>query len=134
MRAAALSWESVQEMAQAGIEFGSHGVTHAVLSNLDQSELRHEIFDSRRLIQQHTGQDVEVIAYPIGKPGSYDERVIRIARECGYRMGVTYESGTNLMTSVDPFRLRRVPVERFVSQRRFEAMLCFPRLFFRSAG
>jgi len=126
----ALSWQSVEEMAREGIEFGSHGVTHSVLSNLDPDDLRAELFDSRRVIQQHTGQEVEVIAYPIGKSTSYNARVIDAARECGYRVGVTYESGTNLMAAMDPFVLKRIPVERTVSQKRFEAMLCFPRAFF----
>src|SRR5690606_27485327 len=117
----ALSWQSVEEMAREGIEFGSHGVTHSVLSNLDPDDLRAELFDSRRVIQQHTGQNVEVIAYPIGKSTSYNARVIDAARECGYRVGVTYESGTNIMAAMDRVGLERIPLQHTLSRKRFEA-------------
>lgn len=125
----AIDWDQVREMAQSGIEFGSHTVTHPILANVDQQQLERELVESRLAIESQTGQSVEVVAYPIGKRFAYDERVIAACRSAGYRLGVSYESGVNSWPACAPFELRRIAVERYTNRAMFEALLSLPRLF-----
>ena len=124
-----LSWDEVRTMLQGGIEFASHTVSHPILSQLDDSALLHELGASRDAIRRETGHDVPVIAYPIGKRGAYDARVIQAAQRCGYRLGISYETGTNPARGFDRFELRRIAVERYTSLAMFKASLCLPEVF-----
>ncbi|MFZ2650125.1 MAG: polysaccharide deacetylase family protein [Burkholderiaceae bacterium] len=128
-RRSAMSWDEVREMADAGIEFGSHTVTHPILSRLDEADILRELSVSRERIRACTGQRVETLAYPIGKIGAYDERTIGAAKACGYRLGLSYETGINRHLGTELFELRRLAVERYVSFGHFKAMLSLPEVF-----
>lgn len=125
-RSGVLNWEQVREMSEAGIEFGSHTMTHPVLTALDDDELDRELRESRRTIEQKTGKACDVIAYPIGGTGTFDERVTAAARRSGYKLGVSYVSGTNPVRRLEPFAIRRLHVERYTSRAAFKFMLAVP--------
>lgn len=128
-RRRAMTWEEVREMADSGIEFGSHTVTHPILSRLDDAEILRELSVSRGRIRACTGQSVDAVAYPVGKVDAYDERAIRAAKACGYRVGLAYETGINPQLGANLFELRRLAVERNVSFGNFKAMLSLPEVF-----
>lgn len=124
-----MDWNQVREMAAAGIEIGSHTVTHPILSNLTDEELRFEMVESRRTIERQIGQPVEVISYPVGGRAEFNERVQQAARDAGYRLGASYIPGTNPLANLDRFGLRRQHVERFTTRSYFASMLGLPELF-----
>ncbi len=128
-RRSAMTWEEVREMGAARIEFGSHTVSHPILSRLDAAEIHQELAASRERIRSCTGQAADTLAYPVGKVGAYDERVIQEAKACGYRIGLSYESGVNAHVGAALFELRRLAVERYVSWGHFKAMLGWPGVF-----
>lgn len=123
-----LSWEEVREMARGGLEFGSHTVTHPVLTRLESEALAHELSFSRCTIERELGQPVTAIAYPVGGPEAFDERVVSATVQAGYRFGVSYVSGVNAGLP-DPYRLKRLHVERYTSRPYFQALLAAPSLF-----
>lgn len=125
-RRPALTWEEVREMSDWGIDFASHAVTHPVLTRLDDGALERELRYSREVIYSQTGKDVPVVAYPVGKTGAFDERVAEAARKCGYRLGVSYETGINPRKGFDTFAVRRLAVERYTTMGMFKSMLAFP--------
>lgn len=125
-----MTWSQVKAMSDAGIEIGSHSVSHPVLAKVsDDGQLNRELVTSKEVIEQHTGQEVIALAYPVGGSEAYCDRVIRVARSAGYRFGFTYQSGVIDPRKMDDFRLRRLAVERYVSRERFRAMLAVPFLF-----
>ncbi len=128
-RRIAMTWDEVREMADAGIEFGSHTVSHPILSRLDEADILQELSVSRDRIRARTGQSVDSVAYPTGKADAYDDRAIRAAKACGYRIGVSYETGINRRFDANLFELRRLAVERYVSFGHFKAMLSVPEVF-----
>jgi peptidoglycan/xylan/chitin deacetylase (PgdA/CDA1 family) len=101
-----LTWEQITEMNRAGIRFGSHTVTHPILSQLSQDELTKELFESRRQLVEQLGEPVESFAYPNGRSSDYNNSVKRALRECGYTYAVTTEPGFNC-AQTDPFELKR---------------------------
>ncbi len=122
-----LKWEHVREMANEGIEFGSHAVTHPILTNLTRQKLHEELLVSKLKIEQETSQRTEVIAYPVGEDFAFDGAVVDAALASGYRMGASYISGVNNLEDLDYFRLKRLHVERYTSRSDFQGMLAFPR-------
>ncbi len=127
---APMSWAHVRNLAASGIEIGSHTVTHPVLSSVaSDAQLMHELRGSRLAIEAHTGRPVTALAYPVGGPRAYDERVVRAVRNAGYRFAFTYTPGLNSPASWDLLRLNRWAMERYVSRNRFRAMLAAPLAF-----
>ena len=79
-----LSWEDARTLDQRGFEIGSHGMTHAPLTDLDDDALRAELVDSRSQIQTRLGVECLSIAYPDNRA---DARVVLAARNAGYELG-----------------------------------------------
>ncbi|MHB9035693.1 MAG: polysaccharide deacetylase family protein [Armatimonadota bacterium] len=95
----------VREMADAGFEVGSHTLTHPHLTELDDHELRREVVDSKRKLEDMIGREVVSFSYPYG---DCDERVIAAAIEAGYANAVGTKLGTMWKSSA--FEIPRVNV------------------------
>ena len=124
-----LSWAQIREMSREGIEFGSHSVTHPILSMLTPEELRFELETSRQRIEVETGRPVHVLAYPVGGRNAFSPDVKRAARSAGYELGVSYLRGVQDPSNWDPFEIRRIHVERYIDMRMFAATLALPEAF-----
>ncbi len=82
---------SVRDLAALGVRFGSHGKTHADLTSCGDSQLQAELADSRKRLQDLTGQPIEEISYPFGRA---DARVREAVQTAGYTTGYTMEFPT----------------------------------------
>ena len=125
----ALTWDQVREMMGHGIEFGSHTVTHPVLSTQTEAEVRFELEQSRKTIEDQTGKSVDLLAYPVGKPYAFNDQIIAIAKDCGYRAALAYIDGVNDTVLPNQFALRRIAVERYIPHSLFMARMTFPGVF-----
>lgn len=124
-----MNWDQIREMSRAGIEFGSHSVSHPVLANLDDAALARELADSKADIEREIAKPVRVIAYPVGQSFAYDARVVAAVRAAGYRLAASYVSGGNRLRALDRYALRRLHVERYTRRSDFSAMLALPEIF-----
>jgi peptidoglycan/xylan/chitin deacetylase (PgdA/CDA1 family) len=83
-RKSLMSAEQVRRVAAAGIEIGSHGLTHPRLPGVGAEELRGEVGDSRAVLTALTGQEVAGFCYPYGAAGA---REVAAVRGAGYGYG-----------------------------------------------
>lgn len=114
----ALSWAQVQEMADYGIEIGSHSATHPELPSLSPEAAFEEVRRSREDIAGRLGREVTSFCYPRGK---VDADVIRLVEQAGYAAGVvTPTSGGIPLT---PYTLRRVGIYQNAMPWRFRAKM-----------
>lgn len=90
----------------AGMDIGSHTVTHPDLTTVDDAALAAELGDSRPILENILGEPVETFAYPYGR---YDLRVTRAAMQSGYLAAFTTRSGSN-MPLTPRMELRRLTV------------------------
>jgi peptidoglycan/xylan/chitin deacetylase (PgdA/CDA1 family) len=102
---------TLREAHAAGMELGTHGVTHRFLADLSEGEIRAELADSKAFLEDLLGEPVETGSVP---GGAWSPAVARIARECGYRALCTSRPGIN-DAGTDPMGLRRVAVRRGTS-------------------
>ncbi len=124
-----MTWEHIRGLAVAGMEVGSHTMTHPVLSSIRNSDLmRWELEESKRIIEAQTAQDVEVLAYPVGGADAVSDAVVEAARDAGYRFACTYVNGLNDVNHLDPMRLLRLKTETGSDFSHFVAKILFPRL------
>lgn len=85
-----LTWEMVQEMHQAGMEFGSHSYRHSDLSERDVDFLVYEILGSKEAIEERIGEPVRFLSYPAGW---YDDLTIRVVESANFWGAVTTQWG-----------------------------------------
>lgn len=101
-----LAAEHILKMADGGMYFGSHTVSHRSLGELSAKEERDELIKSKYALEDILGYSVRTIAYP---KGSYNDETLRIAEELGYVGGFTTRHGKCTRKS-HHFVLRRIPV------------------------
>jgi peptidoglycan/xylan/chitin deacetylase (PgdA/CDA1 family) len=71
----------LRELAEMGTIIGSHGTSHRALTTMTADRLQRELADSKRRLEDITGQPVEYISYPFGRTNA---NIDAAARECGY--------------------------------------------------
>lgn len=80
-----LDWRQVEELASAGIEIGSHGATHAILTRIDYSRAVAEIRGSRQRLGAKLGRPPLSFAYP---NGDASPELARAVRDAGFALAV----------------------------------------------
>jgi len=114
-----LSWAQMREMAAAGMEIGSHTLTHREPASLTEAELRHELRESKRLLEDGLGQAVVSLSSPTG---FFNPRMSRLARAEEYT-SLCFGHYGFVGSESDPFRLNRIAVKRSTPMAEVEAIL-----------
>lgn len=112
----AITWDQLREMKAAGFEIGSHTKSHSDLTKQREEEshaayverVKSELLDSKRLLDKNLGQNTIYLAFPYGR---YNERVLAISEQVGYRLGFSVKRGGNPFFA-DPLRLKRDQILR----------------------
>jgi len=94
-----MNQEQIDELKQAGMEIGSHSLSHPDLSTLGLDDVKTQIFDSKK--------EAASFCYPSGK---YNDGVVALIKEAGYSSAVTTQPGIVDQNS-NLFELPRVRIE-----------------------
>lgn len=100
-----LSADGIRQAAAAGIEIGSHGLTHRDLTRTDDTRLRAEVSGSRALLYDVTGAHIHGFCYPYGLA---DHRTVEAVREAGYSYACATATTPGDLTG--PYALPRVHI------------------------
>jgi hypothetical protein len=85
-----------------------------------KEEVRREIAESRRVLQEAISAPVWALAYPFGGPGSISPRELALAEETGFRCAFL-NAGGGLGAAMPRFALPRVHVTGQMGLAEFEA-------------
>jgi len=105
-----LSWDEAREMSRGGMAFGSHTVSHPVLSQLEPERQREELVQSRAILKEQLGIEVHALAYPVGHQASFSDETQRLARESGYRCAFSHYGGANLRGKTSLYDVKRTKI------------------------
>ena len=83
----------------------SHTVNHPILTNCTDETLRTELTESKRKLEEITGETIDVFSYPNGNVG---EREINALKEAGYRYAFTTETLKFNIGQMNPYLLPRM--------------------------
>jgi peptidoglycan/xylan/chitin deacetylase (PgdA/CDA1 family) len=132
-----MSWDQVRALAAAGMGVESHTRRHRVLQTLAQAELEDELTGSRQDLEAQLGRPVRVIAYPVGRRIAEESYIRRALAAAGYRAGLSNKTGVNrlwpavfrgVMPPIDPFDIRRLAIDRSMSDAMFLTQVAMPAL------
>jgi len=102
-----MGWEEIRNLAHAGMEIGTHSLTHRPPASLSPVEIDHELRESRRILEEGLGVPVLTGSAPTGfhNPG-----IGPAARAAGYRALCVSRIGM-WRPDADSFHIPRVPVK-----------------------
>lgn len=102
-----LNWRELAEMADNGIDVGSHGLSHTILTAIsDKGMMAREIIVSRQILESGLRRRVRLFSYP---NGNFSEVVSVAVSRGGYDAAFATMPGANACTD-DPFALKRVNI------------------------
>jgi peptidoglycan/xylan/chitin deacetylase (PgdA/CDA1 family) len=87
-----LTWSEVAELHKAGIQFGSHTVSHPDLRSLSPEQIEYELGCSKETIEQKVGAPVESFSYPFAFPEedkTFTQFLVGILENLGFGNGVS---------------------------------------------
>jgi peptidoglycan/xylan/chitin deacetylase (PgdA/CDA1 family) len=90
-----LDWDIIRKMHKCGINFGSHTITHPILSKETRTRIQYEVGESKLIIERELGEPVISFAYPNGTPADFNDTVIAMVKNAGYINACTTVNGIN---------------------------------------
>jgi len=116
-----LTWDMVQEMHQAGMDFQPHSYRHFDLHGKDMDFLIFEILAPKEAIEAHTGETPRFFSYP---SGSFDDQTVAVLKSAYFWGAVVTEQGAT-HTSDNLFELNRIRVRGRHSLEDFVELLTY---------
>lgn len=104
-----ISSSMLQELADCPIcTIGAHAISHRMLRWMKGKESRREIVGSGEFLEQLSGREITLFAYPYGSVFACSRKNIRQVKESGYQMAFsTINSGLSSRTTKNRFFLPR---------------------------
>ena len=100
-----MRWNDIRRLAAEGADIGTHGVTHAILTECTDAEIEAELRGCRERLRVELGREVSLFAYP---NGDCDARVTSLTASAGYCFAFTTER-RYFNAAADPLRVPRIP-------------------------
>jgi peptidoglycan/xylan/chitin deacetylase (PgdA/CDA1 family) len=113
-----VTWSQLREMAAAGMEVGSHSLTHPFLQDLDAAGIRHEFGESKCILEDRLGAPVRSASLPRGWEPPHCAAVLD---ELGYHAFCTSRVGW-WRPGDPPLAIPRVAVRRGMAPDDFAAI------------
>lgn len=104
-----MDWDEIRQLADEGLEIGSHTMTHPDLAATADDVVLREMLESRVLLENKLDRPIEFLAYPYG---SFTYATERYAEAAGYRGACAVLLRKSDVFRSDRFRLRRLTAKR----------------------
>ncbi|MEM7198414.1 MAG: polysaccharide deacetylase family protein, partial [Pseudomonadota bacterium] len=114
-------WQQLSELRDAGAEIGSQTISHPHLPLLGTEDQRHELLRSRTRLQEMTGGEINLLAYPYGEAS---QAIFDLAQAAGYNAAFGQHSGGLNAQSLRSYSRHYLP--RFPVNETYGDMDVFP--------
>jgi peptidoglycan/xylan/chitin deacetylase (PgdA/CDA1 family) len=121
-----MTWLQVRQTLADGFAIGSHSCSHRVFATLSEEKQKAELRESKIFLEEVCAKKMVSFAFPVGSYEHLSENSTKLAKEAGYELLFTYETGLNPMQP-DPQFIRRVGAQP--TSNMFVAAFMLPELF-----
>lgn len=105
-----MNWEEVKKISDAGMEIGSHSLSHRSLAKIPFEDAAQELKKSKEIIEQNINRECRHFSFPYGGKQDYNQRLVNYAKEAGYEACLLNVHGYNHLKK-DNFCFRRIIME-----------------------
>ncbi len=105
-----LSQSQIHEMRGNNISFGSHTISHRILTSLGKEEIIKEIRDSKYILESQLDQKINSFAYPVGTRVDFNDEIMKTVKASKYAYACSNVYGIN-GNDTDIFALKRIGIE-----------------------
>jgi peptidoglycan/xylan/chitin deacetylase (PgdA/CDA1 family) len=124
-RAPYMTWEQIKALAAAGMEIGSHSLTHRPPATLQRADLQIEMAESRKRLEDRLGLPVVTASSPTG---FFNPEMIPVVQALGYH-GLCTGRIALWRDPLDRFRIPRIPVKLRTTPAEFRRIVLGHRRF-----
>lgn len=107
-----LSWDEVLKMSRNKIDFGSHGCSHNILTNINMDDVKQELLESKISIEEKLSENITIFSYP---NGSFNSKIKIMVEKAGYSCAVVTSARKRSIDEIDLFALERINVHQGIS-------------------
>ncbi len=98
-----MNWQQIKDLQDNGMIIGSHGMTHRILTEINDSDLDYELKESKKILEEKLRQEVKYFSIP---RGFYNRKVTEKAKSFGYENIFTSDA-----VDSDGFKIGRIAVK-----------------------
>lgn len=106
-----LDWNEIKVMSNNRIDFGSHGMSHGILTRNKNTAYK-EISESKTVIEQELHTKINSFSYP---NGDYNDEIIRLVRNSCYNIAFGTESGF-VSPQDNPYKIKRINIHEDMTE------------------
>lgn len=106
-----MTWPQVREMAEAGIAFGAHTISHRILTTLPPDEVEQEVRGSRETLLRELGT-APAFSYP---NGNWNRDVAAAVGNAPFALAFTTQPGA-VSATADRLALPRINIHEDVTR------------------
>lgn len=99
----------IRSLADAGIEIGSHTVSHHMATRLSPEQFYRELLDSKKFLEDVIGKPVRSFSYPNGQRGAFSTETRKMLVKAGYEVAFTTLWGS-VGPNCDPLTMPRCEI------------------------
>lgn len=121
-----MNWDEAKSLVEAGMEIGSHTVSHNILAQQATEQQKFELEQSRHLLESRLGCEVLSIAYPVGNYDCFTKVTCQIAERAGYQVGFSNVPGNNQELHSNRFGLLRSSIHSNANITDLMFRTCYP--------
>ena len=101
----------IRKLSELGVEIGSHGRKHQILTRIQESEQEGEVTKSKKDIEEITRKECRYFSYPNGWITDYNLAIMDLLKRSGYKGAFT--ARTSLAESEIPAVLKKYEMPRW---------------------
>ena len=101
-----LKWKDIKVLQAAGIEIGSHTMTHRFLSTVAEQQVMDDLVGSKKKLEKILHNKIRCFAYPGGR---YNDKIVEMVEAAGYTCAFTTNPGVNSIDE-NPYQLKRINI------------------------
>jgi peptidoglycan/xylan/chitin deacetylase (PgdA/CDA1 family) len=102
-----MTWQQIAELQSGGVSFGSHTITHEILTAIPLARAEEEIAGSRRRIEEKLGTPCRLFSYP---NGDFSDEVRDLVERAGYSFAFLNQDPGIWTRDCDPYLVPRINV------------------------
>lgn len=99
-----MNWQQIRELKDSGMTIGSHGMTHRILTELNDRDMDYELRESKRLIEDNLGCIIDTLSIP---RGFCSAKIMDKTKDIGYKTIFTSDNRVVIKADWDMERFIR---------------------------